>query len=247
VSDTAPDPMLIAQRVRKILNENGQEMFVAALGNVLAKSFGRPLRELIGEQKLTDFIQDHLDGEVSLSGASNRLLANLLDPEPRQAVLEFSGVSEQAGSAQIEAETPKLRKYDGNFWAAFIKPIRRNQRRILDPKPPFDWRDSHIAPPEGWLEIEAALIPSADQPWPVRKKAAGLAINRWCLSHGLDPADFADKSSHNLSTQGQNRSVDGVNIDGAKKLLALVGALQASQRNQQYINCDLIYALLSAR
>ncbi len=233
------DDVEVVERIKGILRASPkQEMPLAALGNRVAKAFDAPLRDLIGDRKLTELIQEKLGDQVVLSGPKDRLVATLLDVEPKQGLLTLEGTG---GEKEAVPERAPSRKYDHNFWDAFIRPPRRNHLRAVDPKPPFSWADINSDIPPGWIAIDIASIPTHDQAWPIRKRAASAAIERWCVANGFNAEDFTEKNTVHRTEKAKS---SGINNAGAIALLQMVEAVSENLRPTQTVNLSLIYSLL---
>ncbi len=236
------DPDKVVSKIIAVLSENpDQQMFLAALGNRASKLLGVSLRDALGEQKFADFIRDHLTEQVAISGTKDRLVARLVSSEPSQSTLPLIGqVVPQAHGGEASVS----RKYAPNFWNAFLRPARRHQCRAIDPKPPFKWSDFQTgAVPEGWKEIDASLLAPypVSSDWQARKRAAGVAIEKWCEQQQLNPETFV--ADYDTPTP----TVNEVNVTGAAKLLAVIDEIPAASRANQSLNLEFIRSLLARR
>jgi hypothetical protein len=235
------DADAIAEQIFKLLAESPQqEMFLAALGNRVSKALRISLRDGIGDKKFADFIRDNLGSRVALSGSKDRLLATLVasdQPQPRLPL------PDHVTSVTRVSESNVARKYAKNFWDAFLRPARRHQRRAIDTRPPFAWSDFQPeAVPEGWKEIESSLLMSyPGQDWLARKRAAGIAIEKWCEQQNLNPEIFTEDHAPSVSI------ADDVNVAGAAKLLAVINEVPVGLRAAQTLNLEFIHSLLARR
>jgi hypothetical protein len=234
------EPSSLKDEVRRLIMANeGATLYASALGNRLSKSLGVPLSEALNGQKFTDFLTNSMEGEILLSGVKDSLIVTRVDALPNR--------SDDGPKTLIESDSRSDHvKYDRNFWDAFIRPLRRGSTRAILPGPPVQSADWHASgPPEGWISVDASLIPSAEQSWPVRKKAANLAIARWCKTQGYDRHRFAEqKLSMARYSNEPPMPREALNVEAASSLLMMLDKMSEIARSSEVISISLLYSIL---
>ncbi|MFC5391403.1 hypothetical protein [Bosea vestrisii] len=237
VSSAEPvaDSTEVGSAIIEILRERGavdRPLRLAALGQRLSAQFGQPLRNIIGDRKLSDFIRFSVGRMVSFEGEGGSLAVRL----EKDAGLQ---------------ERPL--RFDPTFWAAFSKPVRSGCYRALHIHRPFRFSDNEEAPTnsEELHSIDSDLIPPADLNKPERDAAIRKSIDTWCKNNGLIPSNFLVKPRADTSYGNHARARSSeeearfTNHPGASALISLARAVPESERSKHSLTLDLIYTLLN--
>lgn len=232
-------PQDIGRVALSILSKQpGQRMLAAALGNQLARELGVIIREATGGQKFTEFLGNCLPGQISLSGSGDQLmitLAGSLDRESEAVSKPSQNVHSYSGN-----ENAIRRHYHRNFWLAFTASLDVSKRRYVQAAIPFVWTDidADQPAPDGFIEIDADLIPPLDISYKERKAKTFEAIDQWCQSNAFSAEIF----SHQPREIGQKTAHKS--LTGAEKLLDLIKRVPEKDRVNHVLDIGFIYAIL---
>ena len=207
-----------ALEILKTQHGTDRGIYLSRLGGMLSAHFRRPIREILGTQKLSQILTDGLGAAIKLEGTGSAVVAKLASD------------SEMTGGAV---------RFDPALWAAFTKPIPPGTIRYLKVTRPFTfvsdptkvtWDDPREIHED---DIADTLLEKAERDREITQK-----IDNWCSRNGVSPARFIYEA-----VQPAGRPQRGVDRKG-DVLRRMIEAVPVEKRGEYTLPLDLIYELL---
>jgi hypothetical protein len=207
-------------------------MTMASLGQLLSRTFEKPLRSVLGRRKLLPVLREQFGNTIQITGDSGSEIATLVEGE---------------GASHVGTRI----QFDPAIWAAFAKPIAEPKRRHISLRRPFDFDDiADGAPiPPGTVEVPKTRIPDEKLERPERDALIVSNITAWCEEHNLSPHDCAAAPKQRSHS---HRTLVGLAVDhgpntskGLVALKILVEAIPQQEQAQFSLPLNLIGKLLS--
>jgi hypothetical protein len=176
--------------VRETFAQRRQVVLLSYLGQALRKA-GFDFREILGEQKLADFIRHQLSDKVRIvtTPAGRLILAAVPADVDLDSEIDPYGASKRAAATGSE-EQPDREKREPlvrGIWFAFSHVLESGKARALRLEPEFEYEDYDPAgeKPDGYDVPREMIVPVGSVPRHERNQIIYDNIRAWSAQNGV--------------------------------------------------------------